>query len=105
MTKEELEAKIKNELGAMVYFNGEQCSVCHALRPKLKELFDAKFPLIEQIYIDLEENIEIASQMGVFSLPTMIVYLDGKEFLREGRAMSVSQIETKLGRIYDIMSS
>lgn len=105
MNIEELETKIKNELGIMIYFSGEQCGVCHALRPKIKELFSESFPLIEQIFLDANENIDIASHLGVFSIPTIILFLDGKEFVREGRNMSIAQLGGKIERIYDIMSS
>jgi len=105
MNLEELELKIKNNIGIMIYFSGEKCGVCHALRPKIKELFNDNFPLIEQIFLDANENAEIASSLNVFSIPTMLVYLDGKEFLREGRNMSIVQIDDKMSRIYDIMTS
>lgn len=105
MNLEELELKIKNNIGVMIYFSGEQCGVCHALRPKIKVLFNDNFPLIEQIFLDANENAEIASSLNVFSIPTMLVYLDGKEFLREGRNMSIVQIDDKMSRIYDIMTS
>jgi len=102
---EEIELKIKNDLGVMIYFSGENCGVCHALRPKIKELFSIDFPLIEQVFLDANENIEIASSFSVFSVPTMILFLDGKEFLREGRNMSILQMSNKISRIYDIMTS
>jgi len=105
MTRDELELEIKNNLGVMVYFSGEECDVCHALRPKIKELFSDNFSLIEQIFLDAKENIELASSFNVFSVPILLVFLDGKEFLREGRNMSIVQIDDQLGRIYDIMTS
>lgn len=100
-----LEDLIASKLGVMLYFSGESCNVCHALRPKVKELFDVGFPLIEQIFLDAHENMEISTRFQVFSVPTLIVFLDGKEFIREGRAMSIVQLKEKLGRVYDILAS
>jgi len=40
MGLEEIQTIIKEEVGVLLYFSGEQCNVCHALRPKFKELFD-----------------------------------------------------------------
>lgn len=105
MTRDELELTIKNNIGVMIYFSGEKCGVCHALKPKIKELFSNNFPLIEQIFLDAKENIELASSLNVLSIPTLLVFLDEKEFLREGRNMSIVQINEKLSRIYDIMTS
>ena len=46
MTLEELQNIIRSEVGVLLYFSGEHCNVCHALRPKFKEVFDdsATFP-------------------------------------------------------------
>jgi len=37
------------------------------------------------------------------AFPTMLVFLDGREFLREGRAVSLHQLEDKLSRVYNIL--
>ena len=103
MRLEELQEIIRSEVGVLLYFYGENCSVCHALRPKFKELFDRKFPKIEQIYLDAYENAQIAASYQVFSLPTVLLFLDGKEFIREGRNVSMVQMEEKLTRLYAMM--
>jgi thioredoxin-like negative regulator of GroEL len=103
MLLQDLQTQIREEVGVLVYFWGENCNVCHALRPKFKELFDNKFPQIKQIYLDAHKNPQISAHFGVFSVPTMIVFLDGKEFIREGRSVSLHQLEQQLSRPYSIM--
>jgi len=105
MNLEEIQNIIKSEVGVLLYFSGENCNVCHALRPKFKELFDKEFPKIRQIYLDAHENPQISANFQVFSVPTMLVFLDGKEFIREGRAVSMHQLQQKLQRPYEIMLS
>ena len=104
MTLEELQNTIRSEVGVLLYFSGESCNVCHALRPKFKELFEKEFPLIKQIYLDAHENLEISAHFQVFSVPTMIVFMDGREFAREGRAVSMHQLTEKLKRPYQMMT-
>ncbi|BAF72569.1 thioredoxin family protein [Sulfurovum sp. NBC37-1] len=104
MTLEELQNIIRSEVGVLLYFSGEKCNVCHALRPKFKEVFDKEFPLIKQIYLDAHENAEISAHYQVFSVPTMIVFLDGREFIREGRAVSLHQMMEQLKRPYGLMT-
>ena len=104
MTLEQLQQTIKEEIGVLLYFSGENCNVCHALRPKFKELFDREFPLIKQIYLDAHENAEISAHYQVFSVPTMIVFLDGREFVREGRAVSMHKMTEQLSRPYSMMA-
>ena len=103
MTLEQLQQTISEEVGVLLYFSGENCNVCHALRPKFKELFDAEFPQIKQIYLDAHEHAEISAHYSVFSVPTMLVFLDGREFVREGRAVSMYKLTEQLKRPYTMM--
>lgn len=103
MTLEELQTIIKEEVGVLLYFSGENCKVCHALRPKFNELFDTKFPQLKQIYLDAHEYAEISAHYRVFSVPTMIVFMDGREFSREGRSVSLHLLAQKLERPYGMM--
>ena len=103
MTLEELQTTIKSDLGVLVYFSGEHCNVCHALRPKFKELFNEQFPNIKQIFLDAQENPEISAHFQVLYLPTILVFLDGKEFIREGRTVSMHKLQEQLERPYGMM--
>ena len=104
MTLEQLQQTIQEEIGVLLYFSGEHCNVCHALRPKFKALFDNEFPKIKQIYLDAHKNQEISAHFQVFSVPTMIVFLDGREFVREGRAVSLHKMTEQLKRPYAMMT-
>ena len=105
MTLETIEQTLSTELAVALYFSAPTCNVCHALKPKLLEAFDANFQQLSVISIDISETPEIASYFGVFSIPTLLVYLDGKEFLRKSRHMSVDQVVAEIQRPYEIMTS
>lgn len=104
MILEEVQNTIRTEVGVLLYFSGEHCNVCHALRPKFKEVFDKEFPQLKQIYLDAHDNAAISAHFQVFSVPTMIVFMDGKEFAREGRTVSMYQLTEKLKRPYGMMT-
>jgi thioredoxin-like negative regulator of GroEL len=103
MTLEELQSTIKSEMGVLLYFSGEHCNVCHALRPKFKELFNTKYPEIKQIFLDAQEYADLSAHYQVLSLPTILVFLDGREFVREGRTVSMHKLEETLNRPYGMM--
>ena len=105
MSIETIEKRVKTELAVGLYFSAPTCNVCHALKPKLLTAFDANFSQLNIISIDISETPEIASHFGVFSIPTLLIYLDGKEFLRKSRHMSVDQVVAEIKRPYDIMTS
>ncbi len=104
MTLEDIKKEIETKDGVLLYFWGENCNVCHALRPKIREAFEENFPLIEQIYLDAHKNPEVSAYFQVFSVPTMIVFLGGREFAREGRSVSIHALVDKLRRPYTIMT-
>ncbi len=96
---------IENNLAVMLYFSAPTCNVCHALKPKLLEAIDSNFENFEIISVDISETPEIASQFSVFAIPTLLIFLDGKEFLRKSRHMSVDEVIKEIKRPYDIMTS
>jgi len=105
METETIEQTIRSELAVGLYFSAPTCNVCHALKPKLLSAFEQELPLLKVISIDISETPEIASHFGVFTIPTLLVFLDGKEFLRKSRHMSVDQVVSEIKRPYDIMTS
>ncbi len=105
MRLEDIKNEIESKDGVMLYFWGDNCNVCDVLKPKIVSSFNEHFPKIEQIFIDAKNNQDIAAAFSVFSIPTTIVFLDGKEFAREGRAMSISALVEKIKRPYEIMLS
>jgi thiol-disulfide isomerase/thioredoxin len=102
---DELKELVSKKSGLLLYFTGEGCRVCHSLKPKIDALFREKFPEIERIFLDAHKQREISAYFGVFSVPTILVFLDGKEFMREGRATSLTLIEKRLSRPYQILMS
>ncbi len=104
-TQDEIDTLIKSELGVLLYFSTPTCNVCHALKPKIIEAFDTHFPVIKQQFIDSSLSPEIPAALGIFSVPTIVVFLDGKEFARESRNVSVSQLIKKIARPYEMMTN
>jgi len=104
-TIKNIEESIKDNIAVMVYFSAPTCNVCHALKPKLMEALNKNFKefIVESVDISVEEDI--APHFGVYAIPTVLVYLDGKEFLRKSRHMSVDEIINEIKRPYSIMTS
>lgn len=103
MTLTAVEETIKSHPAVMLYFSAPTCNVCHALKPKLFEAVSQNFDRFEIVSIDISETPEIASHYSVFAIPTLIVFLDGREFLRKSRHMSVGEVIGEIRRPYEIM--
>jgi thioredoxin 1 len=104
-TLSEIETIISNSPAVMLYFSAPTCNVCHALKPKLFEAVEQNFGQFELVSIDISETPEIASHYSVFAIPTLVVFLDGREFLRKSRHMSVGEVVEEIRRPYEIMMS
>lgn len=104
-TIESIQQAISENLAVMLYFSAPSCSVCHVLKPKLFAAVQSAFDRFETIDVDISRTPEIGSHYGVFAAPTVIVFLDGKEFLRKSRNMSIGEVIESIRRPYGMMIS
>ncbi len=87
----------------MLYFSAPTCNVCHALKPKLVEAIVDQFPTFVIESIDISQTPEIASHFSVFTIPTVLVFFQGREFLRKSRHMSIGEVIDSIERPYNLM--
>ncbi|PIF04907.1 MAG: thiol reductase thioredoxin [Arcobacter sp.] len=102
MTIEKIEQEIKTNGAVLLYFSGENCGVCKALRPKIESAFTVNFPKIKQIFINANEYPKIAAHFSIFTVPSILIYFDTKEIKRESRHISVSQLVQSIKRPYEL---
>ena len=102
MQIEDLKQFINENDAVMVYFSGEHCGVCQVLQPKIKEAFEKEFPKIKQLFIDAQQFKQTAVNYSVFSVPTIIVFFEGKEFAKKSRHISVDGFIQELQRPYTL---
>ena len=103
MQEEKQLKDIINKKGIVIYFYNNTCSSCKVLRPKVRNMINESFPGIEFKEINVEEYPEITAGASVYSAPTIVVYFEGKETLRESRYISVSHLEEKIERYYSML--
>ncbi len=100
---EDLLKELRDKDAVLIYFSAPGCNVCKVLKPKLAELLTEKFPKIQRLYVDIEKSPLIAGQFTVFSIPTILIFFEGKEFIRESRNIGLNQLNTTLGRPYSLL--
>ena len=102
-TLEQINHTLQNNDAVMLYFSAPGCNVCHALRPKLTEAVMEAYPAFVMESIDISETPDIASAFGVFAIPTVLVFFQGREFFRKSRHMSVGEVLSDIRRPYELM--
>jgi thioredoxin 1 len=66
----------------IVDFNARWCVPCRIQTPILKALEKTFSSVAKVKIIDIERNREIAFKLGIQSVPTIIIYQDGREMNR-----------------------
>ena len=102
---EQFERSVEAENAILAYFSTNECNVCKILKPKIEELIQNKFPEIKLLYINISETPDISAQHRIFSVPTICLYFEGKEFVRKSRNIGLSELENEISRPYSILFS
>lgn len=83
----------------VIYITRTGCGVCSAIRPRVQAL-TTKYKLCQLREINLDEEPEAAGRHEVFSLPAVLVFVDGQEAIREARFFDMETLEHQLDRLY-----
>ena len=98
----EYEDFLKQNDASLIYYSTHQCNVCKALKPKIVDFIKAEFPKIKMAYVDCEALKDVSAQNQIFAVPTIIVYLDEKEFIRKSRNINMVEFQEQLQRPYSL---
>ena len=99
---EEIKDYISRNSAVLLYFSTQNCNVCKVLKPKLIDFFNSDFPLVNMGFVNVDELPDAAAQNNIFSVPTILIYFDGKEMLRKSRNINFQQLHNELQRPYSL---
>ena len=91
----------ENEM-VLVYFGSESCGVCIAVKPRIEEILK-NYPGIKCIEVDVDKSIGAAGEYNVFTIPVILLFINGKETIREARFISIQDLEYKIARYYNML--
>lgn len=95
----EIENFIDEHELAFLYISRTNCSVCHALKPKVERLIEG-YPKITAGHIIADDVEAVAGRFSIFTVPVLLLFWNGKEYLREARIVHMDLLKEKLDRIY-----
>lgn len=95
----------ENEPALLGYFSTNACNVCKVLKPKVVELLQTQFPKMKMVYIKSDVLPEVAAQYQVFAAPTILVFFEGREYIRRSRNIGIGELQREIERPYSMMFS
>jgi thiol-disulfide isomerase/thioredoxin len=96
---EEIDEFIQSNTLAFIYISRPDCSVCHGLMPQVQETM-VPFTEIKMAHVSAAEVEEIAGHFSIFTVPVLLLFVNGKEYLREARIVHMDLFEDKIRKIY-----
>ena len=104
MTQDELKSILYEHPLTLLYFSTPSCNVCKVLRPKIETLLEEEPPWHFQ-YVNTEESMEVAGQLLIFAVPTLLLMADGREIARFSRHFGMDELEAPVRRYAELFNS
>ncbi len=76
--KGKFETLIDQDTPVLVDFYADWCGPCQMMAPVLKEVAQEMGDKVKVVKIDVDKNQPIAQRFGVRSIPTLILFKNGK---------------------------
>ncbi|MFN4027466.1 MULTISPECIES: thioredoxin [Flavobacterium] len=83
---------IHSDKPVLIDFYATWCGPCQMLGPILKEVKDRLGERVSIIKVDVDKNQELAAMQQVRSVPTMLLYQNGKLLWRQSGVVSKEDI-------------
>ncbi|NLJ46788.1 MAG: thioredoxin [Treponema sp.] len=94
LTSENFEQEVlKSPIPVLVDFWAEWCGPCRMIAPAVDELARAYEGKIKVGKVDVDSQVDLAGRFGIISIPTLMVFKDGKAARQKVGALPKLQIE------------
>ena len=90
---------LQSELPVLVDFYADWCGPCKMMAPIVEGLAQGYDGKVKVGKLNIDDEMEIAQQYRVMSIPTFILFKDGKAVETSVGEMSKDELESKLQKV------
>ena len=102
-SSEEFRKVLDENKAVLAYFSTKACSVCKVLKPKVAQMISECFPQMKAVDIDSDKFPELVAQICIFTVPTVVVFFDGRETIRKSRVFGINELKSEIQRSYSLL--
>ncbi len=88
---------LESEKPVIVDFWADWCGPCHMVSPILDRIADERADELRLVKVNIDEEPALASRYGVMSIPTIVLFKDGKPAAAALGAQPKRALERALG--------
>jgi thioredoxin 2 len=97
LTEGDYASQIKGDLPLLVDVWAEWCGPCKSFAPTFEQAAVQLSGRCRLAKLDSEANQQLSAQLGIRSIPSLILFKNGREVARQSGAMSLQQLNAWLG--------
>ena len=99
----DIEQTIKDNRLCLFFIKAPDCGVCNVMLDKVEKIADV-FPSLCSLYTDIIEEPLIASHFLVYTGPTVLLLMDGKEVYRASQFIDLEELKYNINRYIELLA-
>jgi thioredoxin-like negative regulator of GroEL len=97
----DIEQTLNDHRLCLFYIKAPDCGVCNVMLDKVERMTE-NHPKLEAFYTDITEEPLVAGRFLVYSGPTVLLLLDGKEVYRASGFIDIIELERKIVQLEEL---